>query len=125
MTTDDRTTLRKWAGSSLLLVAIIAAPTAYSEVVTDDGQEVKPGALFGNYLSGRVARGDHDILAAADFYSKALAGDPTNEIILEQTFLLEAASAHWHRAAELANDLVKAEPSHRIARFLLGCEAFK
>ena len=125
MTIDDRATLRKWAWSSLLLVAIIAAPTAYSEVVTDDAQDVKPGTLFGNYLSGRVARGDHDILAAANFYSKALAGDPTNEIILEQTFLLEAASAHWHRAAALANDLVKAESSHRIARFLLGIEAFK
>ncbi len=72
-----------------------------------------------------MARGDHDTAAAADFYSRALADDPDNEIILEQTFLLEAASAHWHRAIKLANDLVKVEPSHRIARFLLGCEAFK
>ena len=72
-----------------------------------------------------MARGDHDTIAAADFYSKALAEDPANEIILEQAFLLEAASAHWDRAVELAKELVKAEPSHRIARFLLGCEAFK
>lgn len=125
MTTDNRASSRQWAWASLLAIAILAAPTAYSEVVTDDAQDVKPGTLFGNYLSGRVARGDHDILAAADFYSKALAGDPTNEIILEQTFLLEAAAAHWDRAGALATDLVKAEPSHRIARFLLGIEAFK
>ena len=59
------------------------------------------------------------------FYSKALAEDPKNEMILEQTFLLEAASAHWDRAIELAKELVKIEPAHRIARFLLGCEAFK
>ncbi len=84
-----------------------------------------PGTLLGNYLSGRIARGDHDTIAAADFYSKALAEDPSNEIILEQTFLLEAASAHWDRAIQLAKELVKIEPAHRIAHFLLGCEAFK
>ncbi len=72
-----------------------------------------------------MARGDHDTEAAADFYSKALAEDPGNEIILEQAFLLEAASAHWDRAISLAKELVKIEPSHRIAQFLLGCDAFK
>ena len=84
-----------------------------------------PGTLLGNYLSGRMARGDHDTEAAADFYSKALAEDPGNEIILEQAFLLEAAAAHWDRAILLARELVKIEPSHRIAQFLLGCDAFK
>jgi hypothetical protein len=39
--------------------------------------------------------------------------------------LLEAASAHWDRALKFAHDLVKIEPAHRIAQFLLGCEAFK
>jgi tetratricopeptide (TPR) repeat protein len=125
MTNTDRAALRKWAWSSLLVAAILATPTAYSEVVTGDRRDAKPGSLLGNYLSGRMARGDHDILAAANFYSKALAGDPKNEVILEQAFLLEAASADWDHAISLARDLVKAEPSHRIARFLLGSEAFK
>lgn len=124
MTTVDRTTLRRWTRRSLLLVALIAVPAAYSKVVPA-AQSEEAGTLLGNYLSGRVARGDHDTLAAANFYSKALAGDPGNEIILEQAFLLEAASANWERAVALAGDLVKAEPSHRVARFLLGCEAFK
>ncbi|HSD92387.1 MAG TPA: tetratricopeptide repeat protein [Methyloceanibacter sp.] len=115
--------LRKWARRSLLLAAILTAPSAYSEVVSTPPEP--SGTLLGNYLSGRLARGDHDTLAAAGFYSKALAGDPTNEIILEQTFLLEAAAAHWDRAVKLAKDLVAIEPAHRIARFLLGCEAFK
>jgi tetratricopeptide (TPR) repeat protein len=115
--------LRKWARRSLLLAALVAAPAAYSEVVSEPPDD--SGTLLGNYLSGRMARGDHDTIAAADFYSKALAEDPGNEIILEQTFLLEAASAHWDRAVALAKDLVKVEPAHRIARFLLGCDAFK
>jgi tetratricopeptide (TPR) repeat protein len=124
MTIVDRAALRRWARRSLLLAALLAAPAAYSEVVADSPDE-DPGTLLGNYLSGRMARGDHDTVAAADFYSKALAGDPSNEIILEQTFLLEAASAHWDRAIQLANELVKVEPAHRIAQFLLGCDAFK
>jgi tetratricopeptide (TPR) repeat protein len=115
--------LRRWARRSLLFTVILAAPAAYSEVVAPPPEA--SGTLLGNYLSGRLARGDHDTIAAAGFYAKALAGDPANEIIMEQTFLLEAASAHWDRAVKLANDLVKVEPSHRIARFLLGCDAFK
>jgi tetratricopeptide (TPR) repeat protein len=124
MTTVKSATLRRWAWRTLLVASIFAAPAAYSEVVSDNPPEDQ-ATLLGNYLSGRLARGDHDTVAAADFYSKALAGDPGNEIILEQAFLLEAASAHWDRAIELANQLVKIEPSHRIGQFLLGCEAFK
>ena len=54
-------------------------------------------------------------IAAADFYSKALAEDPGNEIILEQTFLLEAASAHWDRAiaARQGARQGRAGPPHR------------
>ena len=123
MTMVHKTALRQWAQRALLLAALVVAPAAYSEVISEGPDD--SGTLLGNYLSGRVARGDHDTVAAADFYSKALAEDPDNEVILEQTFLLEAASAHWDRAIELAKELVKIEPAHRIARFLLGCEAFK
>jgi tetratricopeptide (TPR) repeat protein len=106
-------------------LVILAAPAAYSEVVATVTDHPDPGTLLGNYLAGRVARGDHDTAAAADFYSRALAEDPTNEVILEQAFLLETAAASWDRAIELAHELVKVEPSHRIAQFLLGCDAFK
>jgi len=121
----DQATLRLWAQRSLLIVAILAAPAAYSEVSSEVIERPDPGTLLGNYLSGRLARGDHDTAMAADFYSRALAEDPANEIILEQAFLLEAASAHWDRAIDLAQELIKIEPQHRIAQFLLGCEAFK
>jgi tetratricopeptide (TPR) repeat protein len=126
MTKFNGAALHGWVWKTLLLVAILAAPAAYSEVAPSDSpSDQPPGTLLGNYLSGRMARGDHDTEAAADFYSKALAEDPGNEIILEQAFLLEAASAHWDRALPLAKELVKVEPSHRIAQFLLGCDAFK
>jgi tetratricopeptide (TPR) repeat protein len=121
----DKATVRRWTQKVLIVAALLAAPAAYSEVELASVDAQDPGTLLGNYLSGRIARGDHDTAAAADFYSKALAEDPTNEVILEQAFLLETASAHWDRALQLAHDLVKIEPAHRIAQFLLGCEAFK
>ena len=125
MVIADMATLRKWGPRFLLLAAILIAPAAYSEVDLAKSSDADQGTLLGNYLSGRVARGDHDTTAAADFYSAALAGDPANEIIMEQTFLLQAAAADWDHAIDLANQLIKVEPSHRIARFLLGSEAFK
>jgi tetratricopeptide (TPR) repeat protein len=115
---------RRWRWKALFLVAILAAPAAYSEVGSTE-PELGPGTLLGNYLAGRVARNDHDTAAAADFYARALAEDPKNELILEQTFLLETASADWDKAIELAKQLVKLESSHRIAQFLLGLDAFK
>jgi tetratricopeptide (TPR) repeat protein len=125
MTNPESGTLRRWAWRSLLLVSILAAPAAYSEVIPADTGEPDSGTLLGNYLSGRIARDSHDTMAAAEFYSKALADDPENEIILEQTFLLESAAANWDRAIELARDLAAVEPSHRVAQFMLGLEAFK
>jgi tetratricopeptide (TPR) repeat protein len=125
MTNPESGTLRRWAWRSLLLVSILAAPAAYSEVIPADTGDPDSGTLLGNYLSGRIARDSHDTMAAAEFYSKALADDPENEIILEQTFLLETAAANWDRAVELARDLAAVEPSHRVAQFMLGLEAFK
>lgn len=121
----ERGPMRKWALRSLLVVAIFAAPAAYSEVMPLETGSAESSTILGSYLSGRVARGSHDTTAAAGFYAKALAGDPENAVILEQTFLLETASARWDRASELAVELIKVEPSHRIAQFLLGIEAFK
>ena len=112
---------RRWAWRTIFLATLLAAPAAHPEVESEDGMDT----MLGNYLAGRLARNDHDTTAAAQFYSRALAGDPDNELLLEQTFLLVTASADWDRALPLARDLVKHEPTHRIAQFLLGLEAFK
>src|SRR5689334_6004725 len=97
--------LRRFRWRAFFIVAILAAPAAYSEVGSTE-PEPESGTLLGNYLSGRVARNDHDTAAAADFYSRALVEDPKNELILEQTFLLETASADWSKAIEHAQELV-------------------
>jgi tetratricopeptide (TPR) repeat protein len=122
--TRSKWVLFRWA-LVLALAGTIAAPAAYSEVGASNTASDIPSNLFGDYLSGKLARDDHDIGVAAKFYSDALAQDPTNPLLLEQTFLLEVAAAHWDQAITLAHQLIKAQPTHRIARFLLGCQAFK
>jgi tetratricopeptide (TPR) repeat protein len=124
----DKAILRHWARAFAITAALILAPAAYSEIVSGERQdypEAADGTLFGNYLSGRVARTSRDMSAAAGFYSRALAEDPENAQILEQAFLLEAASGHWDRAVPLAEELLKQQPTHRIAKFLMGAESFR
>jgi tetratricopeptide (TPR) repeat protein len=125
MTNADSGRVGKWALRAVLLIAIFAAPAAYSEVAAPKPDDPGARTLLGNYLAGRMARQNRDTDAAADFYTKALEGDPANEAILEQAFLLEARAGHWDRASELANELIKVEPSHRFAQFLLGIKAFQ
>ena len=72
MMNADRGPIRKWALWSLLAVAIFAAPAAYSEVMPLKTGDPDSGTILGSYLSGRVARGDQDTTAAAEFYAKAV-----------------------------------------------------
>lgn len=112
-----------------VLAAMMAVPASAAEPVgSADDKIVAPiegTSLLGNYLAGRVARGERDASAAADFYGRALKRDPDNEAILEQTFLLEATAGRWDHAVALATKLTAEEPGHRVARFVLGCKAFR
>jgi Flp pilus assembly protein TadD len=82
-------------------------------------------SLLGSYLAGRLARGEHDARAAALYYRQALAGDPQNDVLVEQSFLMELTQGNWARAEELARELLRAQPSHRTARALIGLVDFK
>ncbi|MGL4395450.1 MAG: tetratricopeptide repeat protein [Hyphomicrobium sp.] len=82
-------------------------------------------SLLGSYLAGRFARGQSDTEQAANFYARALARDPTNEVLLEQSFQMELTTGNWQRAVPLAEQLAAGQQSHRMSRFLLGVTAFK
>lgn len=89
----------------------------------DDAGETH--SLLGNYLAGRFAKGAQDTTSAASFYTRALARDPQNEVLLEQAFQMEVMNGNWAEAVPLAEQLAAAQPSHRMSRFLLGISAFK
>ena len=87
--------------------------------------EVETRSLLGSYLAGRVARGQHDTEAAATYYRQALARDPGNDVLIEQSFLMELIEGNWPRAEELARALIKAQPTHRTAHAFMGLVEFK
>jgi Flp pilus assembly protein TadD len=127
--TFSRHFLRRSAIAPAMVAILACGPLSAAEPVgSADEKIVAPAdgeSLLGNYLAGRMARGERDAGAAADFYSRALQSDPQNEAILEQTFLLEATAGRWENAVRLAESLVKEEPGHRVAQLVLGCKAFR
>lgn len=82
-------------------------------------------SVLGNYLAGRFARAAQDTKEAAEFYSRALSSDPSNEVLLEQAFQMETMSGNWPKAIPLAEKLAATQQSHRMSQFLLGVTSFK
>ena len=98
--------------------------TSVSALNEDVSAVLQSRSALGNYLAGRFARSLQDTENAADFYGRALASDPQNELLLEQAFQLETISGNWQRAVPLAEQLSTAQKSHRMSQFLLGVAAF-
>jgi len=115
----------------LVFAAILglgAVPGLLPTAVGVGGAKAKKGempSLLGSYLAGRVARGEHDTRSAAVYYRQALARDPGNAVLIEQSFLMELTEGNWTRTEELARELVGRQPAHRTAHAFLGVVDFK
>jgi len=106
-----------------LVVVLMSAPLmGYAR---ESNQTFETRSLAGSFLAGRIARSKNDTRQAAKFYRLALAHDPDNKVLLEQSFLMEASEGNWKRANRLARRLVLKQPSHQMAHILLGLTAFK
>ncbi|MDX2203562.1 MAG: tetratricopeptide repeat protein [Hyphomicrobiaceae bacterium] len=81
-------------------------------------------SLLGSYLAGRVARGQNDTEVAARYYREALTHDPDNEVLVEQTFLMETSEGNWKQAVPLSRRLVGMQPQHRTAHAFVGIVDF-
>lgn len=110
-----------------LLAAGLIAASSVARAETLEGTETFEGtrSLVGSYLAGRFARTYNDTADAAEFYRSALAHDPQNELLLEQAFQIEAARGDWPRAFKLAEELISAQKTHRMAQLALALRDFK
>jgi tetratricopeptide (TPR) repeat protein len=79
----------------------------------------------GQYLAARIAMSEHDTLAAAQGFDKALAFDPDNVELLTRAFVLMAAEGRMDRAAELAKRLLTFDPEAANAAFVLIVQEMK
>ena len=64
-------------------------------------------SLVGSYLAANLAKKANDAKSATRFYRSALKIDPTNEVLLEQGFYIEAFEANWQRAIPLAKNWLR------------------
>jgi tetratricopeptide (TPR) repeat protein len=94
----------------LLLIggAAIAVPVAAhaSQQKPSVAQETEAKA-FGDYLAGRFAISNRDTDAAADYYIKAVAGDPDNVELVHQAFSVAVASGRHDDAVRMAKRLAE------------------
>ena len=113
------------------LTAALVLLTASVEAIAAAGAEDRASkadpahSLLGSYLAGRVARGQHDTESAAGHYRNALVRDPDNEVLVEQSFMMELMEGNWPRSEQLARTLSELQPPRRMAHAFMGLVDFK
>jgi tetratricopeptide (TPR) repeat protein len=75
---------------------------------------------YGNYLAARYAGAIHQPKAAEQYFDKTLAAEPGNPIVIERAFMVALNAGDMDRAVDLAHELVKVSPDHRMARLVLS-----
>jgi len=108
----------------VLFLGIAATPAA-AETGDSAGTLIETRSWLGSYLAGRFAAKAQDTSAAAAYYGKALQEDPENASLLDAAFQMETARGNWPRVEVLARELVKVQPSNRLAHTFLGISEFK
>jgi tetratricopeptide (TPR) repeat protein len=100
--------------SSAFPAARAQAPSTYSRTT-----------VSGNYLAARHAGIERDATAASAYYRAALRGDSANTDLLNRTFLAVLANGDIDEASKLADRVLKADKTDRVARLVLGVRALK
>ncbi|MBS0243726.1 MAG: hypothetical protein JSS20_16235, partial [Proteobacteria bacterium] len=108
------------AGLALALLSTLAVQGAAARQGEDT---IEQKSLLGSYLAGRIARGQHDASAAAAYYKAALARDPSNMALAEQSLLMETTEGHFEGATALARQILEQQKDHRMSHLVLGLAA--
>jgi tetratricopeptide (TPR) repeat protein len=110
-----------------LLFACAASDSAGTAPLSDSdkvsaapaGQEELPMGTLGAYLAGRHAQYGRDYGAAAEFYGRALTGDPDDVELMNRTLLLEVSEGRIGEAVRIAPGIVAIQPESPIAALVL------
>ena len=81
-------------------------------------------SLAGAYLAARQASQRNDLKAAADYWTQALALNPSDDRLREQALNFKVRVGDLKTAAVLAGALVNRAPGHRLANLTLAADAF-
>ncbi len=130
---DHRAWLRHGKGAllaSVVALTLTGAPlqSAYAEGSASDvlgTPQDLPITLSGSYLSGLFSAQNNDFAEAAAIYEEALAADPNNSDLAEQTFLLNLANGNITESLVFAQDLRTSKIRNYIAELLLASNMAK
>ncbi len=78
------------------------------------------GSGAGNYLAGRFAQNQNDLVAAADYLQRSLAEDPENVELLQRAYLSLAAGGRLKAATVVAKRLLTFDGDAAIAALLIA-----
>jgi Flp pilus assembly protein TadD len=106
-------------------VAAVAGSLAFDSAQAQATAGDQARSLLGSYLAGRVARSNHDTTAASEFYRNALKRAPDDPLVVESSFMAEAAEGNFAEATALARNVVANQPGHRLALMWLATDAMK
>ncbi|MGG7567654.1 tetratricopeptide repeat protein [Rhodovulum sp. DZ06] len=81
-------------------------------------------SLAGAYLAARQASQRNDMAAAADYWTQALALNPSSHQLRGQALNFKVLVGDFKTAAVLASALVNGQPGHRLAHLTLAADAF-
>lgn len=115
-------------GAAFLLALALSAAGSFSVAAksADDFLSYQPPpTLAGSYLAARYAGSLHDVSAAAGYFRTVLSLDPGNGPLADRTFQLLVADGRFADAVPIAEQLVRANKSHALARMVLGVDALK
>ncbi|PKP78131.1 MAG: hypothetical protein CVT81_05725 [Alphaproteobacteria bacterium HGW-Alphaproteobacteria-3] len=110
------------AAAMLALLAPLLGGCAGSNGIFSRGEADTP---YGAYLAGRHAASVNDNLRASDFYSKALADEPSDPVILDRAFMSALVGGDMDRAIPLARRLVALNSGERMPRVTLALVGVK
>lgn len=78
----------------------------------------------GAYLAGRHAAAQSNVDEAGAYFSKALARDPGNAGLMEQTLIYQTAAGRVKASIPIARHLAEIDPDHRMANLILTVDEF-
>jgi len=99
-------------------------PTANS-VQFPAPHELKMLTTSGSYLAARHASVERDAASAATFYRSALRTDPKNNELLDRAFISSLADGDIDEAVRLADRILAADKTNRVARLVIGVRDLK
>jgi tetratricopeptide (TPR) repeat protein len=88
-------------------------------------QDLLPQNAAGSYLAARHAGADRDAGAAATYYLNVLKLDPHNPDLLGRAFLSMLTDGNVEDASKLADRVLAADHTDRIARLVIGIRELK